>query len=318
MSARETLERARAAYETAGKSIARTIALDVARSGRSMTILDLWGGGESARMFRSAIPDAAVVSAEVDEELWPVQLQDSQANGYVAHLGDAADAPGKYDLVWLDFCGQASSAMERTMKACAAKVVRGGTLGVTILPARESERLISGEARWLHLPLWMEGVTGFKVELLLPYRRDNGLPMWLVLLRPGSKSHFHDAAAFEVVRKAVRDNGYWSTIPLSPAARELLSQRGWVAHNTNDTDADLAQRLDAPDMGERRVLKMNELNSNEAALVRALIDAGEGGREVSLNTDWSGVDGSGELGTQSYNRFWSTHDRKGMPKRLDA
>lgn len=266
MSARDKIEAARAAYASAGKSLARAVAVAIATERNVLTILDLWGGGESARAFRAALPGSAVLSAEIDPELQPALLVDSQTNGYGAFLGDAADAPGTYDLIWLDLCAQASAATERVVRQVSKKVNRDGLLLLTILPARERDRELVGDGRLRRLPMWIEEASGAAVTLLMPYRRHNGLSMWLVGLQRGRPSQFDSAASFKSVTEAVSRDGMWTASPdLVPApARELVR----LAAVSNDREPEF-DRL-GPD---RKVVRMNELHPAARELVLALIDA---------------------------------------------
>lgn len=99
-------------YSEPGKEMARAVVVEAARATEAKTILDLWGGGASARAFRAALPDSAVLSAERDRSLWPALVVDAQLHGYGYHLGDVTDAPGTYDLIWLDFTGPVSREMQ--------------------------------------------------------------------------------------------------------------------------------------------------------------------------------------------------------------
>lgn len=195
-------------YTQPGKTMARQVAIACAKLWGARSILDLWGDGESARAFQSAIPEAAVISAEIDKRLWPALMVDAQKHGYGYHLGDVADVPGKWDFIWLDFCGQASKSMAKTLHAAKRQLNVDGLLAVTVMPARESDVLVS-QMRERVLPMWIEEQTGCAVRLLLPYRRENNLPMWLLVLMPGWRSFFGDDDYFSIVRDSLNDEGYW-------------------------------------------------------------------------------------------------------------
>lgn len=268
MSAREKMEAARSAYASAGKSLARAVVVGLARTQRAATVLDLWGGGASARAFREALPDAVIVSAESDEELQPGLLADAQAQGYAFHMGNAADAPGTYDLVWLDFCAQASLATEQTLRAVATKVARDGHLAVTIMPAREGDRVLTGASRLRHLPLWIEEVTGMTAWLLLPYRRAKGLSMWLLILDRRKTSAFSDEKSFEDVATDIARRACWlrkDAPPLPPEVRDMLD----AAVTTREPDFDRIGRRDDPDA----VVRINDLTLPMRSIVMALLDA---------------------------------------------
>jgi hypothetical protein len=271
VTASQKISLARQAYTSAGKSVARAVVMGLATERKAMTILDLWGGGTSARAFREALPDATVVSAEVDPELQPLLLHDSQTHGYAYHMGDAATAPGSYDAIWLDLCSQANKESERVIRATSAKLARGGFFALTIMPARETDRVLTGESRLLQLPLWLESITQLKVRLLFPYRRDNGLPMWLVILQQDKLSWFHDEARFNEVREDLVEEGYWSELSLymgmPVAVLHLLDQ-------------------EASKKPPKRVVKMSDLTPDQRRAITALIDADRSGKRHTLSTEF--------------------------------
>jgi hypothetical protein len=203
------------AYDLPGKELARRIVVSVAEDMKARTILDLWGGGRSARAFREAIPSAIVTSAESDITEWPALRLDAQTHGYAHHFGDVATIEGSYDLIWLDFMGQAGADMRRVLRAVAPKV--NGWLAVTIMPARENERLLTGPERTQFLGLWLERVTGMKVGGIFPYRRTGNLPMWLVFLG----RHIGDwvNSNLDFIEEDIEEYGVWScsSLPLTKA-----------------------------------------------------------------------------------------------------
>jgi hypothetical protein len=285
MTAREKVDAAKAIYASAGKSMARAVVMGAAAAARPATILDLWGGGKSAEAFREAVPDATIMCAERDEEMWPLLVHDAQRHGYAYHLGDAADAPGTYDLVWLDLCAQASRDTERVIRAVSAKVNRDGLLFITLMPARERDRVLTGEQRLLQLPLWLEGATGSNVRMLLPYRRDNDLPMWLVGLRRGGPSAFRDVELFETIKAALISGGYWNGgIAIGGPAVDLLDAFSRTASRLGaDPDFERYERRDGS------VVRLNSLDPTEQKAILALIDAHAAARRAQMR-DAFGLD----------------------------
>jgi len=174
------LSAVRAHYDVATKVAARDIVVRAARTGQTETALDLWGGGASARALLDAFQDIAVVSCEVDPELWPSLRLDAQQRGYVPHCGPFQSAKGKYDLVWLDLCGQWSTKARDLITAGARMVTDRGLLAVTLLAARDDPG-IAADRLWT-VPASLERHTGMRVVTLYPYNTKS--PMWLVILAP--------------------------------------------------------------------------------------------------------------------------------------
>jgi hypothetical protein len=209
-------------YEAPPKATAREVVIraatgptyDSMRVSPPESILDLWGGGGSAKAFREAFPDAAIVSCEVDEQLWPTLRQEAQRNDYVAHCGDFRTAGGFYDLVWLDLCGQWSKKARDLVAAGSRMTTADGILAVTLLAARE-DPLIADDRLWV-VPNSIERHTGMKVVVLYPYQ--SGSPMWLLILtrrdrtawslEPSRFPSDFGLSPFEMVMEDMREKGY--------------------------------------------------------------------------------------------------------------
>lgn len=286
--ARDQVEEAERLYTSAGKCTVRAVVVGVAREVRPLTVLDLWGTGESARAFREALPDSTVVSCERDPVLQPLLVGDAQKHGYAYHLGDVAEAPGRYDMVWLDFCAQASASVESTIRAVARKVNPGGLLFITLMPARETERLLSGPSRLRHVPMWVEEAASMRVGLFVPYRRDNGQPMWLLGLRASeTKSHFSNDVQFEMVRETMVEEGWWRDAwPRTGFPMRVID----VVMLDAILDPGLPPVASASEAFERakrakRVVKMSDLTEPQRRLVSALVAMGRKSRERHLD-EW--------------------------------
>lgn len=204
---------ARKRYSNPVKTTPRDLVMALARDVQAETVLDLWGGGISARAFREAVPDAAVVSCETDPELWPTLRLDAQVHGYVPHLGDVATAAGKYDLIWLDLCSQWSGSARTTIHRAAAKLTERGAMAVTLMAAREAPEIAAD--RLFLVPLSIERASGLHVQVLYPYQ--TGSPMWLLILRPGKGRFWTDVheRTVRITGKNI-DNWRWSHAPSSP------------------------------------------------------------------------------------------------------
>lgn len=182
----------RARYDNEAKDIAREIVVTLGKSRNVESVLDLGGAGGSARRFREALPDAAVVVAETDQQLWPALRLDAQQSGYVFSPGDFRLAAGRYDLIWLDLCAQWCASTRDAVKAAARMVSDDGMLFVTLMAAREVPEIAT--ERFTLVPLSLELATGLAVRVLYPYQ--TGAPMWLVGLadrRSSPRWHAHDA-----------------------------------------------------------------------------------------------------------------------------
>ena len=207
-SVRATLEERSRVYSSSGKARARDVVVNMAKGEGVETILDLWGSGESARAFRAACPAAITTSAEIDPAVWSALRLDAQQHGYAAHFGDARKIEGQFDLVWLDLCSQASKATRDLIGAMVGKVSSDGYLALTIMPAREIDELISSD-RLQQLALWVEHASRMEAVLFLPYRRENGLPMWLYILTRTSKGSYF-AMHLDWVEDHLNDLGWWA------------------------------------------------------------------------------------------------------------
>ena len=217
---------ATATYDNAGKSQARDIVVSVVAERRPESVLDLYGGGASARAIAHAVPGVALVSCETDPELWPAMRLDGQTHGFVGHCGDFRSAKGLYDFIWLDACWQWSDKARRDAIAASRMLSRDGAMAITLLAARE--RTETAIDRLFIIPRAIEEVTGLAVRLLYSYQTNS--PMWLVVLAPGHSdwgltpyrlSPFisdrigavGDEAPFDAVRASMTERGYWMYEP---------------------------------------------------------------------------------------------------------
>lgn len=195
-----------AAFAGPGRQQIRDLVSTVARHLESRAILDLWGGGASARKLTQSCPTAVVTSAERDPVLWASMRLDAQQHGYAPVMGDIVDAEGVYDLIWFDGSSPPSRELGLTLKMLGQKLIqdRGptreqmarwaeggplpppteeGWLIATVMPAREVGLL---DDRLWATPKWIERTTGLRVRFIVPYERNHGQLMWLIgLVRAG-------------------------------------------------------------------------------------------------------------------------------------
>jgi hypothetical protein len=211
------IQQAREAYGTDGKAAARRAVIAVAQDMQASTVLELYGDGQSARAFRAELPDAAVVSAEKDSRLWARLMVEAQTLGFGYVLGDVRKAPGTYDLIWLDLMGPVSRQMRDLLHSTKTKLNSDGLLALTVMPARETDVIFTGEERERFIPMWLQAVTGLKVHFLFPYRRGRGQWMWLLFLQRSSanlwsdtpSAWFKEEGSIEDVLRQLHEEGYF-------------------------------------------------------------------------------------------------------------
>jgi SAM-dependent methyltransferase len=172
-------------YTLEGKQRARTLAVQAAARLNASSVLDLWGGGTSAQLFRARMPrETAITSCEIDKTLWPAARLHAHENGYQVWCGDVANAPGSYDFVWLDFCGQWSARMDETlMRVARDRLAPGGHLAVTLMPAREGDGFVA-RSRAVAVPALLVVATRRPLAYIERYRRTGGHEMWMAVLGP--------------------------------------------------------------------------------------------------------------------------------------
>lgn len=170
------------AFSFDGKKAVRTLTVTAAKALHARAVLELWGGGQSARAMREALPSARIVSAEMNKDLWEALRWDAHEHDYIAHCGDVTRVAGTFDFIWLDFCGQWSAQMEDVvMRVSRDRLTPGGTLAITVMPAREAESFLA-RSRTVSVPALMVVAARKPLAYLQRYRRPTGHEMWLVIL----------------------------------------------------------------------------------------------------------------------------------------
>ena len=214
------IKQAREAYGTDGKAAARRAVVAAAQDMQASTVLELYGDGESARAFRTALPDAALISAEKDRRLWARVMVEAQSLGFGYVLGDVRTAPGTYDLIWLDLMGPVSREMRGLLQSMKSKLNADGLLALTIMPARETDVIFTGEERERFIPQWLQAITGMTVQFLFPYQRRRGQWMWLLFLIHSTNNFwadtpsawFKDEGTIVETLRIVHEEGYFHGI----------------------------------------------------------------------------------------------------------
>ena len=194
-------------YQTEGKALARAVVMEMARVYESRSILDLWGGGASARAFREALPEAVVTSCDSNQQVWAEMRQDAQLHEYAYWCGDVADVQGRFDFIWLDGMGPASRLLAKTLRACVRKL-QDGLLVLTVMPAREKDDILAVDRLYL-LPIWLERVTGLQCVFFLPYQRNRGLSMWLFAFQKGAGTRHSWAGNYRDIEESLAEDKFW-------------------------------------------------------------------------------------------------------------
>lgn len=267
---------ARARYASNEKELTRRIVLRAAQSIKAESVLDLWGGGGFAREVVEAIPNVALVSAEIDPHLWPALTLDAQRHGYVAHQGNVRSVRGRFDLIWLDMTSQWSGSARDTVVAASKLVADGGLLAITLLAARETPEIAAD--RLYLVPRSIERASGLGMSLLWTYQ--TGSPMWLVVLRKGSRSCWDDTpdGRFPVERMLgsyfessivpeVKALGWWAS-PFDDAYDWIDEVREWTPH--------MPFPKPRPQRGDnRRIVHLADMTPDQRRAILAYLDVTE-------------------------------------------
>lgn len=149
-------------------------------------VLDLWGGGKSARMLAGA--GLSVLS--VDDGRSPVNtdtpmLTDSVNHRYQIAVGEARDYAKRCDAAWLDFCGHWCPDASRTIRACSHMKI----LFVTLMPERTpTESRLSTQEWQIILKALVADASKMNVTSVKKYKRTSGRWAFVFACRQSTRS----------------------------------------------------------------------------------------------------------------------------------
>lgn len=211
-------------YDSPGKANVRELVVAVAAADCT-TVLDLWGGGQSARMFAAA--GLNVTSAEITRSLHAALKADAAEYGYTAWPRRAGRVNGMFDFVFADFCAGASPPTSRELKRLVPHV--GKLMAVTLAPDHQKDVSLTGPMAAYTVPAWLVGATGLDLEYIVRYvRNENKQTMWFALLSRPTRNHGTQHLVLPTIaRELVSPRRYWAT----PAFR--LSFGDVVPHRTS-------------------------------------------------------------------------------------
>lgn len=183
---REQIEAMQGEFAGDGKTLVRNLIVQLARYRSVGSVLDLFGGGRSAELFRQALPHAEIVSCERNQSLWPLLRVHSRLTGYEPHCGEVQTVKRVFDFVWLDLCGPWSADAEELVARAARTQLAylpgaRGTLAITLMPARERDPYLA-RSRTISIPAWVQVATRLPLLYVHRYPRRNGQEMWVLIL----------------------------------------------------------------------------------------------------------------------------------------
>ena len=173
-------------------------------------ILDLWGGGESARRLTNAFPNNRIVSAEENKRLWPRLRTDAMQHGYEAHLGPVSTVsePREIGFAWLDYCGFFSQAKWDDLRRLRRQQC---PIALTVMGSRDSLKGV----RPFALPWTVMLASGKQLDVAFRYRRESRGYMYFFLLNDSLSWLNHrlglESVMFELagISQAFLDNKIW-------------------------------------------------------------------------------------------------------------
>ena len=174
-----------AAYDSTVKNAVRHWVVTELRAAEPRLVLDLWGGGESARLMAEAGLDVLTVddgrSGTSQEELEGAGV----AEGYRTAWGPAEQYAGWCDAAWLDFCGHWCPEVSRTIRACRHMRL----LVVTLMPERTpiADSRLSVDEWTTALAALVSEAAGMRVTAMRRYRRGSGLWALVFFARPANR-----------------------------------------------------------------------------------------------------------------------------------
>ena len=191
----------RSAFGSDSKSIARKRVIEAMRAAGVTTVLDLWGGGQSAEELVAAgfrvisVDDGSMV---LEDRGGPVSrarkrraLEYAAAEGgYEARFGKAETFAHEADGAYLDFCGPWALGAKRAVQACRHMKA----VVVTLVPDHDAFSGAIGELErefiyqlvlkmaWSARPRWEWMAGKGNVRRLMTYRRSRGFGVFVYLL----------------------------------------------------------------------------------------------------------------------------------------
>jgi len=144
-------------------------------------VLDLWGGGESARQMSASGLRVLSVDDGRNADL-TVMERDAREHGYEVAVGPAKEFTERTDVAWLDFCGHWSPDIAKTIRSCRHMRV----VYVTLMPERTPIGSRLSPREWgIALEALIGDALGMKVKGY-KYRRASGLFAWCFRCEPKS------------------------------------------------------------------------------------------------------------------------------------
>lgn len=191
----------REAFVSEAKTVARKRVIEAMRSAGVTTVLDLWGGGQSAEQLVAA--GFRVIAVEngtmvIEDQGRPVGRERKRRaleyaaieGGYEARFGNVEDFAHEADGAYLDFCGPWSSGARKAVIACRHMKAAAVTLtpdhdmasGASNSREREFAYQLFLKMAWSDRPTWEAMMGRGGVRRLLDYRRGRGFSVFLYLL----------------------------------------------------------------------------------------------------------------------------------------
>jgi hypothetical protein len=191
----------RASFGSPAKSVARERVIEALRAAGVTTVLDLWGGGQSALDLVAAgfrvisVDDGSMVIEDHGHKVRAARkkraLEYAAAEGgYEARFGPADRFAAEADGAYLDFCGPWSASARRAVTACRHMKAVAVTLtpdhdtnsGATSNLERNLAYQLFLKMCWADRPRWEYMHGGGHVRRLLDYRRGRGFSVYVYLL----------------------------------------------------------------------------------------------------------------------------------------
>ena len=190
-------------------------------------VLDLWGGGESARQLARAFPGVSVTAADNERSFRRALEHDASTHGYVAHMGDVARIAGTFAVINLDTCNGISVAC-RLAEQMVSHLVPGGLMLVTVMG---TDRHDAYSVRSAGFAAELSAVTDLQAVCVFRYRMLSGVPAFVVGLSPlaSDRAPRPTVIHHNVERDGFYANPHWSYLtargPGTEWARRLSRNR---------------------------------------------------------------------------------------------
>lgn len=191
----------RAGFGLAPKGIARGRIVEALKAAGGTTVIDLWGGGLSAKAFVAA--GFRVISVDdgrtkIIDNGKPVStarkrraLEHTAAeDGYEWRWGDVSEFAHEADVAFLDLCGPPSAEQRRAVEACrhmkavvvTLVVAHDALTGGLDSHEREMVYQLLLKMEWAERPRWKYMATGGSVRRLTDYRSGGNQSVFVFLL----------------------------------------------------------------------------------------------------------------------------------------